>query len=138
MVQQFMERLGLISVWEHHPVSYTHIHTDMNATSTLDHFIVNERLLSLIVDAGVLHLGDNLSRHSPIVLKLDLGKIPARKITSSGTPKRPAWYKADQEAKAQYTCSVHYNLSMLQVLESLLSSDPTAKMSSTQRRGTAW
>ena len=121
MVQQFMERLGLISVWEHHPVSYTHIHTDMNATSPLDHFIVNERLLSLIVDAGVLHLGDNLSRHSPIVLKLDLGKIPARKITSSGTPKRPAWYKADQEAKAQYTCSVHYNLSMFQVPDSLLS-----------------
>ena len=59
-MKPFMDRLGFVSVWEHHPVSYTHIHTDLTSTTTLDHFIVNERLLSEILDAGVLHLGDNL------------------------------------------------------------------------------
>ena len=44
-MKQFLERLGLVSVWEHYPISYTHIHTDMVSTSTLDHFVVNERLL---------------------------------------------------------------------------------------------
>jgi hypothetical protein len=61
-MKQFMERLGLVSVWEHHPVSYTHIHTDLTSTSTLDHFVVNERLLSVIAGAGVLHLGDNYAK----------------------------------------------------------------------------
>ena len=28
LMKQFLGRLGLVSVWEHHPVSYTHIHTD--------------------------------------------------------------------------------------------------------------
>ena len=74
-----------------------------------------------------MHLGDNLSRHSPIILKLDLGKIPARKIGSTATPRRPAWYKADQEAKDHFTGSVHDKLSLLQVTESLLCSNPHCK-----------
>ena len=28
-MKQFMENIGLLSAWEHHPVSYTHIHTDL-------------------------------------------------------------------------------------------------------------
>ena len=116
-MKEFMERLGLVSVWEEHPVSYTHIHTDLTSTSTLDHFIVNSRLLSLIVDADVMHLGDNLSRHSPIMLKLKLGSIPVQKKTKSVAPGRPAWYKAEQNDKEDYTCMVSEKLSMLHVPE---------------------
>ena len=123
-MEQFMRRLGLTSVWEKYPITYTHLHTDFKSTSTIDHFIVNERLLSHVVDAGVLQLGDNLSRHSPIVLKLDLGKIPAKKIATAAPPKRPAWYKADQEAIDQYTGYLHHKLSVLQVPDSLFCSNP--------------
>ena len=119
-----MERVGLISVWEHHPIDYTHIHTDLSSTSSLDHFIVNERLLPLVLDAGPMHLGDNLSRHSPILLKLDLGSIPARKLTKSVNLRKPAWYKADQECRDQYTNCLYEKLSSLQLPESLLCSDP--------------
>ena len=123
-MKQFMERLGLISVWEHYPIDYTHIHTDLSSTSSLDHFIVNERLLPLVLDAGPMHLGDNLSRHSPILLKLDLGSIPARKLTKSVNLRKPAWYKADQECRDQYTNCLYEKLSSLQLPESLLCSDP--------------
>ena len=41
-MKQFLENLGLVSAWDHHPISYIHIHTDLATTSTLDHFIVNE------------------------------------------------------------------------------------------------
>ena len=109
-MKQFLERLGLISVWEHHPIDYTHIHTDLSSTSSLDHFIVNERLLPLVLDAGPMHLGDNLSRHSPILLKLDLGRIPARKVLKSVNSRKPAWYKANQECKDQYTNCLHVKL----------------------------
>ena len=76
-VDRFLSRLGLVSTWEYFPVDYTHIHTDFKSTSILDHFILNRRLVSAIVDCGVIHLGDNPSRHSPIMPKLNLGTIPA-------------------------------------------------------------
>ena len=77
-VRTFLDRLNLCSVWEDYPIDFTHIHTDNKAVSTLDHFICNARLLQFVTDCGVMHLGDNTSRHSPIVLKLDLGSLPAR------------------------------------------------------------
>ena len=72
----FLDKIGLTSVWERFPVSYTHIHTDHLSTSTLDQCLVNEWLIPLIADNGVLHFGDNLSRHSLILLKLNLGVLP--------------------------------------------------------------
>ena len=123
-MKDFTDRLGLVSVWDQYPVSYTHIHTNLTSTSTLDHFVVNRRLLSLVVDAGVMHLGDNLSRHSPIMLKLDIGSIPVQKRTKSVVPRRPAWYKAEQSDKDDYTRSVSEKLSLLQVPETLMCSDP--------------
>ena len=124
-MKRFMDRLSLHSVWERHPVSYTHIHTDLKSTSTLDHFIVNERLLSVISDCGVLHLGDNLSRHSPIMLKLDLGSLPkCHRVKSSPSVRRPAWYKATQEDKNLYTQELGRRLSLLEVPEYLDCSNP--------------
>ena len=98
-MQHFIDRIGLVSVWNKFPVGYTHVHTDLTSTSTLDHFLVNERLLSLITDAGPLHLGDNLSRHSPIMLKLNIGSIPKQNSAQIKSVSRPLWYKADEQAK---------------------------------------
>ena len=58
----FLSRVGLFSLWDKYQVDYTHMHTDFKSTSVIDHFIMNERLLSLVVDCGPLHLGDNRSR----------------------------------------------------------------------------
>ena len=55
ILRAFSSRIGLSSVWGKLPVSYTHIHTDLKSTSILDNFLVNERLLELIEDAGVFH-----------------------------------------------------------------------------------
>ena len=103
-----MNKIGLKSVWEKFPVNFTHIHTDFTSTSTIDHFLVNERLLDLIEDAGALHLGDNLSRHSPIMMKLNIGNIPLQRMQNPPkVMKRPAWYKATTEEILQYTQTLH-------------------------------
>ena len=47
-MRNFVDRLGLVSLWEYFPVDYTHIHTDNVSTATLGHFIVNERLIPLV------------------------------------------------------------------------------------------
>ena len=80
MMKIFYEKVGLLSVWDKFPIDYTYIHTDLKSTSTLDHFLVNERLLDLVVDAGVLHFGDNLSRHSPIIMKLNVGRLLVKRV----------------------------------------------------------
>ena len=69
----------------------------------LDHFVMNERLLDKIIDCGVIHLGDNPSRHSPIVLKLDLGSLPVKLEGKNSSVKKPAWYKASDVDKEEFT-----------------------------------
>ena len=126
-MRRFSDSLDLVSVWDRFPVNYTHIHTDYQSTSTLDHFLVNERLLSVITDAGVMHLGDNLSRHSPILLKLAIEDIPMKKFVKGMTERRPAWYKAEQENKDQYTQDLSDHLAELVPPDSMLCSDPMCK-----------
>ena len=82
------------SLWETHPVPYTHVHTDGRSKSVLDHFILSPRLLPLVVDCGNVERGDNRSRHCPIWVSLKLGSLPLRKPSKKWIPKRPAWSKA--------------------------------------------
>ena len=112
-IHQFLNRVGLSSVWESNPIDYTHIHTDDRSVKTLDHFICNERLLPLVKDCGPMHLGDNLSRHSPIILRLDLGALPTRQKSSTCRSRRPAWYKASE---AEITC---YKAELQNILEAI-------------------
>ena len=51
-MESWVTRVGLADVWESFPISYTHIHTDLKSTSTLDRFLVSPGLLEHIVDAG--------------------------------------------------------------------------------------
>ena len=90
VMKNFLTRLGLKSLWEQYPVDYTHMHTDDVSSAVLDHFIVNERLLPCVKRCQVLHRGDNMSRHSPILLELDVGAIPTKQKESSWLPKKPA------------------------------------------------
>ena len=119
-ISSFLERVGLTSVWEHFPIDYTHIHTDLKSVSTLDHFIANRRLIERITDCGVMHLGDNPSRHSPIILKLDIGSIPKRSKTQKKKRNQPAWYKATQEDKDNFTMDLYSRLAALETPDSLL------------------
>merc|ERR1711867_400016 len=70
-VRQFLNRVNLCSISESKSINYTHIHMDDKSVSTIDHFIVNERLLDLMTDCGPLHFGDNMSRHLPIMVRIN-------------------------------------------------------------------
>ena len=119
-MREFLSRLELFSVWDKFPADFTHLHTDGKNTSTIDHFFVNQRLLDLVQDAGPVHLGDNPSRHSPIMMKI---KIPELKTKISPVvtppPRKPAWYKAAQADKDHYTSLLDSRLRALTVPDSL-------------------
>ena len=69
-VSEFFDRVGLSSVWEKFPIDFTHLHTDSRSTSILDNYFMNKGLLEHVLDAGSVHLGDNRTRHSPIMMKI--------------------------------------------------------------------
>ena len=58
------------------------------------------------------------------MLKLDLGRLPILRKTKQSIPRRPAWYKADQLDRDDFTNSVHEKISDIEIPESLLCSDP--------------
>ena len=120
-VRDFLSKLGIISVWDKFQIDYTHVHTDLKSFAVLDHFFVNQRLLDQIEDAGPIHLGDILSRHSPIMVKLKLNQIITSKTKQSDTPimRKPSWYKASMEEKLRYTESLDTQLRELSIPDSL-------------------
>ena len=95
----FKEELGLSSLWENFPVPYTHMHTDNVSKSVLDHFLLSPRLLPMVIDCGIVERGDNLSRHCPIWVKLNLESLPSKKNAQKWIPRRPDWKKASPEDK---------------------------------------
>ena len=123
-LKHFVEKFGFIPLWEHYDVDYTHMHTDFKSTSVLDHFLVTENLLPQVEECKVVHRGDNLSRHSPVLLKLRVGDIPTKAKTKIWKPKKPAWYKADRDVLEEYKVDLHERLSLRTIPDSLGCSDP--------------
>ena len=104
------------------------MHTDLKSTSILDNFLMNERLLDLVEDAGVLHLGDNLSRHSPVMVRLNLGSLPVKtERKQNAKPRKPDWYKATSEDITEYTELLDNKVTNLMYPESMFCSDVQCK-----------
>ena len=111
----FMDRVGLISVWEKFPIDFTYMHTDSKLTSILDNFFVNEALLPYVEDAGPMHLGDNPSGHSPILLSLRVENIPKKQMEEKEVrvPRRLAWEKAEVNELREYKLGLQERLESL-------------------------
>ena len=65
-----------------------------------------------------------MSRHSPILLELDVGAIPTKQKESSWLPKKPAWYKATMGDIVLYKEDMQDRLQSLAVPDTLGCSDP--------------
>ena len=117
----FLEEVGLISVWEKFDIDFTYMHTDHKSCSILDNFYVNEALLPFIEDARPVHLGDNPSGHSPIVLTLQIDNIPKRLEVNGEVrvPRRIAWEKAEKEDLRKYNDNLQRRLEELQQPDTL-------------------
>ena len=123
-MKNFLDRLGLVSVWSQYPVDFTHTHTDKKSTSVLDHFVLSPRLLPLLEGCGTVDRGDNLSRHCPIWIKINLGSLPERKPTPTWIPRKPCWSKATQTDCDSYTADLQSRLLDQAVPDSIWCSDP--------------
>ena len=118
--------MGLLDMWDTFPVDFTHIHTDMKSLSTLDRFLISPGLVPHVQDAGALHFrdGDNPSRHSPIMIRIAMDSLPEKKPSSKSTPRRPAWYKADEDQVNMYTSTLSEKLASMEIPTELSCQDP--------------
>ena len=113
ILKNFVEKIGLQTLWAHHDIDFTHLHTDSKSTSTIDHFLLSPGLLQLISEAGVIHRGDNMSRHSPIWIKLNLGSLPVRNKVLLKSAIRPSWNKATEDDISNYGSVLNDKLALL-------------------------
>ena len=109
---------------------YIHIFWNGDLTGTLvevlvsqmlDNFLANERLVSLVEEVKVLHRGENMSRRSPILLKLRVGEIPIKN--------KVAYYQG-----GQHGTKLHRKTSTSRVIESSHTFIPLSDVASCSAR----
>ena len=74
IVQDFMSECDLTSIWDKFEIDFTHCQPLQNGNysfSKIDHFIVKNVILDKCIEGSVLHLGENLSNHDIIYMKID-------------------------------------------------------------------
>ena len=106
IVTDALEEINVVSVWNNFPIDFTYCSPTEASFSTIDHSLVSEGLESSIRDAGVIHLGDNVSGHSPIYLKLNIGSLPEHKEHERRFSPKQNWQKATLEDKLRFKGAV--------------------------------
>ena len=79
-VQTFMTDLNMYSLWRDYPVDFTHVFENENGCymNTIDHIVTLDKCRNTVVDAGVLHLVENLSDHAPIYAVIEVKTEPEK------------------------------------------------------------
>ena len=121
VVKDFIEELGLTCSWERFPIDFTCCHDILGVShvSTLDHFFWSPQLDEYVTDAGVLHLTDNKSDHSPIFCAVRYPLVAMGYSKANQRQPKPSWCRAKVEEKERYKALLNDRISMLEVPESL-------------------
>ena len=75
---------------------------DTTYTSTIDHFFWNHCLSSNIPNAGVIHLANNLSDHSPIYCVIQDDEILVQKQEINKQEPKPSWKRASDDERSDF------------------------------------
>ena len=101
----------LFNVSTHHSahIDYTYCNYSTGVTSSIDHFLVSERVYNLALNVQVAHSGANLSDHEPLILQLRLPhqKLKDRALNSSANVQ---WHRATDSDFIAYRMEVENNL----------------------------
>ena len=120
IVKAFIQELGLQIFWSNpdntdghmiEPVSFTHAQCQENImhVSTIDHFISTNNVFNSVAEAGVYHSATNISNHSPIFCKINVGEIDDS-VEEEVRKKKPCWNAASQTEKNEWSVKLATSL----------------------------
>lgn len=89
--------------------------TKKTYVSTIDHFFWNNTASSMIMDAGVLHLAENLSDHSPIYCKMKMNHKKAAAPKTSQIRQNLNWKLGTVIDKDNYWIHLNENLNKIEI-----------------------
>ena len=106
VIQEFMRINHLSSAWDDFEIDFTHSYVNENNvtyTNIMDHFLTLERSKTVITDAGVLHIPENMSDHEPIYMKIETEPLEHKqKIETENQAKKFMWKKATDDQKLDF------------------------------------
>ncbi len=110
-INLFMNNHDLQSMWNMFNVDYTYRHTDGVSTSTIDHFIVSNRVFNKRCSGGVTHSVDNTSNDSVINMSLEMNTfVPHHAELEKTVTSKIVWYEASSHVINFYKCNVDSKL----------------------------
>ena len=120
-VQDTVEELRLQPAWSRFNIDFTSTFEMLGQsfTAKLDHFFWNFSLDNSVEDAGVLHLPDNKSDHSPIYCTINMSAIKESITAQKQVKLRPSWKKSNCEQKSEYRSKLQEELSLVTPPDSL-------------------
>ena len=123
VVKDFIEELGLTCSWERFPIDFTCCHDILGVShvSTLDHFFWSPQLDEYVTDAGVLHLTDNRSDHSPIFCAVRYPHVAKSHSQPNQRKPKPSWCKARCDQREKYKVLLEDRINKLEVPTSVTS-----------------
>jgi hypothetical protein len=120
-VKESMEDMNMTSAWEKFDVDFTCVSEVGGITriSTIDHIMYSEGLASALSDAGVIHLVDNRSDHSPIFTVFDSISVQQEVTKIEENIPKPSWKRASIKEKTTYSNELEKKLSAINIPASI-------------------
>ena len=134
-IESFINKNNFTNSWNKFPIDFTHIQENngKSFTSILDHFMWSENINDTVIDAGVLHLVNNFSDHSPIYCQIPITEINELPCKSMHYIPKPSWTNASEEEKNKYATNLEKELIDMKIEECLLNCDDVHCKESTHR-----
>ena len=122
-----MMRNNLMTVWSAYPVDFTHSGSINNFPyfSCIDHFLIKTVDCNKVLEAQVIHTGDNLSDHDPIYMKFSTDHVIEADIQHPKSSNlRPSWRKASDQDIKNYREELQSRLSRVTLSDGIICNNP--------------
>ena len=96
-------------------VDFTYHNDFTGSKSIVDHFFLSELLFLSINEYRSLDDGDNLSDHSPLLLKLSIPVVATQSLLKSEFHKKASWNRATENDLNRYRSALRERLTTLEV-----------------------
>ena len=121
LVKETMEDLKISTAWERFGADFTCISDvgGVSRTSVLDHISFSEGLAGALSDAGVIHLVENRSDHSPIYAVFESIIVKQDSSEAHEHIAKPSWKRSSDNEKIKYCDKLEERLNSIVIPKSI-------------------